>query len=265
MAVAKGLKIDLRRKRILEILSRDGQVWVSALAAELGTTPVTIRNDLAALGDEGYLERISGGAVKRVRGILSNGVHSRRAENREAKMRIAIAAAELIKDGQTLFINSGTTTYYTALELKRHKNLNIVTNSISVALELGDIPSFRVILLGGDINVHYSFTHGNNALEQLRQFKANKTILSMDGIHLNAGLTTYHAEEAAVNRVMMERSEETIVVADQSKLGYESFSFVADLFSVSYLVTDLEEDEDALVVELKRAGLRIITAAGALS
>ncbi|MDR2619388.1 MAG: DeoR/GlpR family DNA-binding transcription regulator [Treponema sp.] len=255
----RGLKIDQRRKRILEILARDGQVWVSNLAAEMGTTPVTIRNDLAALCEEGRLERVNGGAVKRARGILSTGGHSRLAENQEAKIRIAAAAAGLIKDGQTLFINSGTTAYYTALELKRRKNLNIVTNSISVALELGDLPSFRVILLGGDINVQYSFTYGNNALEQLRQFKANKTILSMDGVHLDAGLTTYHAEEAVVNRVMMERSEETIIVADQRKLGYESFSFVSYLSAVSYLVTDSGGD-DSRLEELKKAELEIITA-----
>ncbi|MDR1596901.1 MAG: DeoR/GlpR family DNA-binding transcription regulator [Treponema sp.] len=259
MPPVQGLKIDQRRKRILETLSRDGQVWVSKLAAELGTTPVTIRNDLAALGGEGRLERINGGAVKPARGILSGG-HSRGIENREAKMRIAAAAAELIRDGQTLFINSGTTAYYTALELKRRKNLNIVTNSISVALELGDFPSFRVILLGGHINVQYSFTYGNNALEQLRQFKADKTVLSIDGIHPDAGLTTYHAEEAVVNRLMMERSEETIIVADQSKLGYESFSFVSGFSSVSCLVTDSGEEGNSRIEELKNAGLRIITA-----
>jgi DeoR/GlpR family transcriptional regulator of sugar metabolism len=260
MPPSKGLKIDQRRKRILDILSRDGQVWVSELSAALETTPVTIRNDLAALGEEGHLERINGGALKRTRNILNREGLSRMSGNREAKMRIAAAACELIRDGETLFINSGTTAYYTALELKRRKSLNVVTNSIPIALELGDVPSFRLILLGGDINAQYSFTYGNNVVEQLRQFRANKTILSMDGVRPDVGLTTYHAEEAVVNRVMMERSEETIIVADQSKLGYESFSFVSDLSSVSCLVTDVKEGENPLMEELKNAGLRIIMA-----
>jgi DeoR/GlpR family transcriptional regulator of sugar metabolism len=260
MAPSKGLKIDRRRKRILDILSRDGQVWVSELSAALKTTPVTIRNDLAALGEEGHLERINGGAIRRTRNILGREGLTRMAGNREVKTRIAAAASELIRDGETLFINSGTTAYYTALELKRRKSLNVVTNSIPVALELGDFPSFRVILLGGDINAQYSFTYGNNVVEQLRQFRASKTILSIDGVRADVGLTTYHAEEAVINRVMMERSEETIVVADRSKLGYESFSFVSDLSSVSYLITDAGEGENCLLEELKNTGLRILKA-----
>jgi DeoR/GlpR family transcriptional regulator of sugar metabolism len=260
MPSPKGLKIDQRRKRIINMLSRDGQVWVSKLSDELGATPVTIRNDLSALEEEGHLERIAGGAIKQVGHIFNGGIKDPKGENQEAKKRIAAAGAELVHDGETLFINSGTTAYYTALELKRHKNLNIVTNSIPIALELGDLPGFRIILLGGEINVHYSFIYGNNALEQLQKFRADKTILSMDGIHVTAGLTTYHAEEAALIRVMMERSGETIVVADQSKLGYESFSFVADLSQVTYLVANALPEQAPLAAELKAAGLNIISA-----
>ncbi|MDR3144751.1 MAG: DeoR/GlpR family DNA-binding transcription regulator [Treponema sp.] len=259
MPSPKGLKIDLRRKRILEMISRNGQVWVSELSAELGATPVTIRSDLSALAEEGHLERISGGAIMRVRNIFNSGIKNPKPENQETKKRIAAGAAKLIHDGETLFINSGTTAYYTALELKRCKNLNIVTNSIPIALELGDVSSFRIILLGGEINTRYSFVYGNNALEQLQKFRANKTILSMDGIHVNAGLTTYHAEEATLIRMMMERSGETIVVADRRKLGYESFSFVSDLSQVTYLVTDVSPEEIPCAAELKNAGLNIIS------
>jgi DeoR/GlpR family transcriptional regulator of sugar metabolism len=172
------------------------------------------------------------------------------------KKRIAELASDLVKDGETLFINSGTTTYYTAIELKRRKkSLNIVTNSIPVAMELGDVPTFRVILLGGSINTQYSFTFGANALEELRKFKADKTILSMDGIRADTGLTTYHAEEAIINRTMMERSGETIIVADHSKVGKESFSFVAPINAAHCLVTDGDEEIPA---ELENAGLTIV-------
>ena len=260
MPSPKRLKIDQRRRRILDMLARNGQVSISDLSTELEATPVTIRSDLAALGEEGLLERISGGAVPRVRSILNRGAFSRHSENQEAKLLIAAAAVKLVLDGETLFINSGTTSYYTARELKLRKNLKVVTNSIPVALELGEVPSFRVILLGGDINTQYSFTYGNNVLEHLRQFRADKTILSMDGIRADAGLTTYHAEEAVVNRVMIERSRETLIVADQRKLGYESFSFVSDLSSVSYLITDAREGEEDAVKEFEKSGLKIIFA-----
>jgi DeoR/GlpR family transcriptional regulator of sugar metabolism len=259
MPASKGLKIDIRRKRILEILARAGQVRVSDLSLELGATPVTIRSDLAALKEDGYLERTSGGAIQSVNNLYNMEFQRRRQENALIKKRIASAAAELVKNGETLFINSGTTTYYTAVVLKGHKNLNVVTNSLPVAIELGDVPTFRVILLGGDINSHYSFTYGINALEQLRLFKADKTILSMDGIRADAGLTTYHAEEAVINRTMMERAGETIIVADHRKIGYESFSFVSSLSAAAFLVTDIDEGLKPAIKDIENAGPRIIT------
>jgi DeoR/GlpR family transcriptional regulator of sugar metabolism len=255
MPVSKGLKIDIRRKRILEILNRDGQVRVAELVLELGATPVTIRSDLDALKTDGYLERTPGGAVQTVKNFYHADFQQRRQENASEKKRIAVLASELVKDGETLFINSGTTTYNTAIELKRHKSLNIVTNSIPVAMELGDVPTFRVILLGGSINTQYSFTFGVNALEELRKFKADKTILSMDGIRADTGFTTYHAEEAIINRTMMERSGETVIVAEHRKVGKESFSFVAPINAAHYLVTDGDDESFA---ELENTDLRIV-------
>ena len=187
-------------------------------------------------------------------------LHFHRQDNSDIKKRIAAAAAALVSDGETLFINSGTTTYFTAIELKKRKNLNIVTNSLPVAMELGGVPSFRVVLLGGEINTLYSFICGTNALEQLRQFKADKTILSMDGIGEGCGLTTYHAEEAVVNRTMMERSRETIITADHTKIGYESFSFVAELRAGLTLVTDGAKAEAASLDKIRKAGVCIILA-----
>ena len=260
MVSPKRLKIDYRRKKILELLSKKGRVWVSELSEELGTTPVTIRNDLAALGDEGLLDRVSGGAVQRVNNYYNVELHLRRQDNDDIKKRIAETAAALISDGETLFINSGTTTYFTAIELKKRKNLNIVTNSIPIAMELGTVSGFTVMLLGGEINTQYSFTCGINTLEQLRHFKADKTLLSMDGIDARCGLTTYHAEEAVINRTMIERSRETIITADHTKIGYESFSFVEDLHAGLTLVTDEQDPEASFLEEIEKAGVHIILA-----
>lgn len=256
MAKGTGLKIDLRRKRILEILSRDGQVRVSQLSGELDATPVTIRSDLTALERDGYLERIAGGAIQTVKNFYNMELQQRKQYNASYKRQIGDVAANLVHDGETLLINSGTTTLYTAIELRRHKNLNIVTNSLAVAMELGNTPTFRVILLGGDINVQYSFTHGATALEQLRQFKADKTILSVDGIRPD-GISTYHAEEAVINRAMIERSRETIIVADITKLGHESFSYIDDLAGGFTWVTN-PGGEAALLREIEAMGVTVI-------
>ncbi len=235
-----GLKIDERRQRILSILNRDGQVKVSQLSQDLGTSVVTIRSDLAALERDGYLERTSGGAVQTVNNFYHLDFRFRTQRNLQSKKEIAAGVSSLVQDGETLFINSGTTTYFTAIELKKNKNLNIVTNSLTVAVELGSVPTFRVLLLGGEINAQYSFTYGNEVLQQLRKYKADKAILSMDGVDMEAGLTTYHAEEAEVDRVMMERARQIIVAADATKFGHESFSYVGDLNKIQTWVTNEE-------------------------
>jgi len=253
----EGLKIDVRRKKILEMLDRDGQVRVAQLSEILGTTVVTIRSDLAALERSGYLERMPGGAIQTVKNYYNMEFQRRKQENMQYKKAIAVAASNMVSDGETLMINSGTTTFLTAVELKRHKNLNIVTNSISVAVELGAYPTFRVILLGGEINVQYSFIYGNDAMLQLKNYKADKAILSIDGINSDVGLTTYHAEEAVIDRLMMERSRQTVIVADYTKLGHESFFNIGAISGAGSWVTNDCISENQLD-KIRALGIEVI-------
>ena len=240
--MAGELKIDSRRKKILEILRRDGQVRVAQLSETLGASVVTIRSDLDALEEDGYLERTSGGAIQTMRNYYNLEFQRRKHERMEMKKAIAAAAAAMVHDGDTLFINSGTTTFFTAVELRQRKNLNIVTNSVSVAMELGGMPTFRVILLGGDVNAQYSFSCGDDAKEQIARYRADWAVLSVDGVNPGTGITTYHAEESVIDRIMMERAQKTLIVADSSKLGRESFSRISALSSGTILITDSEAD-----------------------
>ena len=238
MANAKGLKIDARRKRIVELLAQKGEVRVSELSALFDATEVTIRNDLSALESDGYLQRVAGGAVQTVRNFYNLDYIQRSRNNLEYKNAIGRAVVSLIEDGQTLMINSGATTSAVAAALKTKRNLNIVTNSLTVAMEMGTVPTFRVILLGGEINVQYAFVYGSDTLEQLEHYKADCAILSVDGISAQSGLTTYHAEEAPVDRAMIRRVRSTIVAADYAKVGHESFSSVHGLGGGLALVTN---------------------------
>ena len=246
MGGMSGLKIDARRKQIQDILTREGKVRVSQLSSILGASEVTIRNDLAELEKNGYLERISGGAVLTTRNYYNMDFQQRKQERAAEKQSIAIAAANLVNDGDTLMINSGTTSFFTAVELKKLKNLNIVTNSISIAMELGHHPTFRVILLGGEINPQYSFSYGIDAISQLQKYKADKVILSVDGICVNSGITTYHAEETEINKIMLNRAQESIIVGDYTKVGHESFSYICDLARLGCFVTNDCADETQL-------------------
>lgn len=251
----RKLKIDIRREKILSLLQKTGKVSVTALSKELGATTVTIRNDLSALERDGYLMRVQGGAV-----IISNREAST-TQNREIshyaqKCAIAQAVAERVRDGNTLFINSGTTSVCVAEALKVRKNLNIVTNSLKVATELGSVSSFRVLLLGGVINSQYGFTSGDDAQTQLARYQADWAILAVDGVSARGGITTYHAEEATVDRMMLAGAKHVLITADSSKIGNAGFSRVSDCSPRLELITDSHADAQT-VEQLVEQGVKV--------
>lgn len=252
--MAEGkLKIDIRRNRILEILKRDGRAQVKELCRTLGVTPVTIRTDLDTLENEGYVERVSGGAI-----YLGDGaaVHRDNVPNSAEKHEIAEKIAAMISDGDTVFINSGTTTEIIANALRVRRGLNIVTNSLGVASAFRGVGSFRIILLGGELNAEYGFTYGADAEDKLNRCHADWSILSIDGVSAESGITTYHAEEAAINRIMLERSTNRLIAAVSPKIGRTGFMKVCDCSPKIKIVTNRCENSD--FSKLRSVGVTVI-------
>lgn len=247
------LKIDIRRNKILDTLQKQGKALVSELSRELNVTPATVRTDLDALEQDGRLERVQGGAILRQSEIGSG---FRTGSEKEEKRAVAAWTAEQIADGSTLFINSGTTTRCVAQALKGRRKLNVVTNSLAVAEELGEQASIHVILLGGEINMQYGFTFGEDALKQLGRYQADWSILSVDGVSASGGITTFHAEEAAVNRLMMERSGRILIAADHTKIGRTGFTHLHDIDASVELVTDTGCEKEA-VEGLRELGMYV--------
>lgn len=248
----RKLKIDVRRGKILELLRQQGTISVASLSDLLGATAVTIRSDLTALERDGYLTRMQGGAVLRADRQMPS---ERSIAHSTQKQRIAKTITEMIRDGDTLFINSGTTTYCIAQALKNRKNLHIVTNSVEVAQVLGDVPTFRVILLGGVINTQYGFTYGGDTQEQLERYQADWSILSVDGISAKSGVTTYHAEEAILDRMMMHGAKNILIAADQTKIGRAGFAKICECGETLHLVTDGGAPEDMEL--LRSTGIQV--------
>lgn len=246
------LSVEDRRNKIIEILTQQGRVKVVELSKLFGTSEVTIRNDLSELDNMGLLERIHGGAVSAYRAYYNMSLHERMKTNEEEKRRIALEASKLISDGDTLMVNSGTTTLFTVQELRSTKNLTIVTNSLSIAQETGHYRNIHVILLGGNFDPQYQFTYGDDAINQLSRYRANKLILSVDGISLNNGITTFHHLEADVSRQMAARVNKTIVVADYTKIGRTSFAHINSIDGVDILISDQKANQEELNKIAKR-------------
>lgn len=255
-----SLKIDIRRGAIMDRLRRDGRVLVSELARELNATQATIRNDLTALENDGQLVRMQGGALMLMRGGAQSPVLKAAAERCTAeKRRIAACCASMIHDGDTLMLNSGTTTLAVARALTAHKALHILTNSIAIATELGAVPTFQVMLLGGEINAQYGFIYGSDALLQLERYRSDWAILSVDSMSAAGGVTTYHPDEAVVDLSMLNRAGRTLVTADHTKIGRSGFARFHDVDKSLTLITDAESD-GAQLKEMEAHGLEIILA-----
>lgn len=255
----EDFKLAERRQMILDLLNVENRVLVSDLSRRFSISEVTIRNDLAELEHRGLLERIHGGAIPVKRSYYNMTLSERSQANVELKKLIAVQAASLVDDGETLLINAGTTTLLVAMELKKKHNLKVVTNSIPIAQAIDESDDNSVILLGGKLNGRYLFTYGMDALEQLKHYRADRLILSVDGVEPRIGISTYHYEESELDRLMIERSNKVLVVADSSKIGVESFVSIAGMDSVDALITN-GDVPDTFVQAMKKRGIETIQA-----
>ena len=241
------LKIDTRRRKILEMLKNEGQVTVKQLSDVFGTTPVTIRNDLDTLALEERLVRTRGGAVKKADDAQPDWYAADINEiyKRAEKAAIAEKVLDYVQNGDTLFINSGTTTLMVAEALSKRHGLHVVTTSLAVASYMTRLPGIHVVLLGGELNANYGFTHGGDAVEQLRRYRSDWCILSVDGVDAENGITTFHAEEVMLDRMMIDQSKRHIIVADHTKIGRAGFSRVCGVHSELIIITDSGCDRSA--------------------
>ncbi len=253
------MDINERREKILEILKESGQIKVAELSKQFGISSITIRSDLADLEDKGLLFRVHGGAINSYKSYCDMDLQQRLGTNLKAKQLIAKRAVEMIKDHDTIMFNSGTTTLTVFRAIPPHLHLNIVTNSISIALEASGNPNFNVILLGGFVNSKYQFIYGDDALNQLKNYHADKLFLSVDGISPKAGLTTYYDREAELARQMLSQSASKIIVADSSKVGRTAFANIAETASADYLITDDTANSGDEIAALKKSLRKIIT------
>lgn len=215
----------------MELLRKSGTAQASDISGMLQVSLVTVRKDLQRMENEGLLHRIHGGAAIK-------DVQTTHDPRMLAMERIAEAAAGEIADGDCVIMNAGNTTLLTARKLLGRKGITIITNSIAIARELVQQTGIKLIFLGGEVNAEAVFTYGWDAVTQLEQYKANKLILSASGLSCTTGLTTRHMEAADLLRKMIARTETVIAVADDTKIGFESFYHVGDLNAVDQLITN---------------------------
>src|SRR5450755_4203859 len=227
-----------RRREILELLQIEGRVLVRDLSKRFKTSLITIRKDLESLHHEGQLERTHGGALPIKTGAMKDRtLREKERLHRQDKMRIASAAMHMIRQGQVIILDSGTTTTAIARACRHFKSLTIITNATNIAAEMADTP-VEVILTGGVLRKNSFSLVGPLAEESLRKLSADLLFLAVDGFDVRYGLTTPNLLESRVNRAMAEAARRTIVVCDSSKFGRRSLSLIMPTSAVHEAITD---------------------------
>lgn len=235
---------ESRKQQILDLIRRDGSVRVATLSQLFEVSEVTVRNYLTDMESKGLLTRTHGGAISSYKPYCSMNFNQRLETNHIEKDIIAKKIALMIEPNDTVMLNAGTTTLLVFRHLPAEYHLNIITNSISIALEASANPNFNIVLIGGSVNSKYQFTFGSDATSILRKYYADKLILSVDGIDFNGGFSTYYNEEIDVDRQMLEQSSVSIIAADRSKFGRNAMAKISDLSTADFIVTTYKPDKN---------------------
>ncbi|MCK3657032.1 transcriptional regulator [Pasteurellaceae bacterium Macca] len=226
-----------RRADILVFLQERGSCRVEELARLFEVSTVTIRSDLNALEQQGYLTRSHGFAVLNSRLIAELSIADKRHNHPERKQQIGQLAASLLKEGERIILDSGTTTKAIVSHIG-DLSLTVLTNGLDVATELLVCPNVEIRLTGGVLRRNAMSFSGVMADNNLRHYRFHKVFLGVDGFDLHKGVTTFNEQEAQLNRLMCEAADQVIVVADSSKFGQYSHFVICPANQIDVLVTD---------------------------
>lgn len=246
-----------RQREILRVLEHEGSVAISTLARKLEVSLETIRRDLKPLADSGSLVKMHG-SVSLASMVGEAPFERRMRENSDAKRAIAAAVAATIRDGDSIMLDTGTTTSFLARELLGHRRLTVVTNSSDIARTLATLNDNKVYMAGGELRSDNGAAFGSTAIDFINRFSVTHAIISTGAVNAQ-GMMDYDLEEAEFARTVIQRGRRSLVVTDQSKFGREGLVRVCGFEVISELATDGEPPAD-IAEALLAAGGRLLLA-----
>ncbi len=256
----ENLLKEERQQLILEILQENNRVTVTELSQRFNTSEVTIRRDLADLAAEGKLIRAHRGALMVTPAPPEPPIVQRMALQRELKEAIARATLPLVREGDSIFLGSGSTMSVFARMLGCRKRLTVFTNALNIAMDLANCEQeVTVVVTGGVVRPVELSLLGHMAEMTLPEVRVSKVFMGAQAISLEGGWTTDHIPEVSTTRRTLEMSPELIVLADHSKFGQTAAAVIAPLIRITTLVTDSGTDP-GMIAEIEARGVRVIVA-----
>ncbi|MEA4882339.1 MAG: DeoR/GlpR family DNA-binding transcription regulator [Clostridia bacterium] len=237
-----------RRSRIMQLISEHGSAAVADLSETMNVSTMTIRRDIAYLASQGRVIKAHGGAVSARESTASEpGYEIKARVNVEEKRRIGLTAAGMVEDGETIVLDSGSTTFQIAALLRSKRDLTVVTNDLVIATSLSKTPSISVLLIGGSIRPGIFSTVGPYAEEMLRQLSVDKVFLGADAVDAAKGVMNSNPEEVPIKRLMMRAGHRVILAVDHSKFERIGLSFVCGVADLDMILTDKGIGDETLV------------------
>jgi DeoR/GlpR family transcriptional regulator of sugar metabolism len=248
-----------RHRRIMDYLTIQKSADVSNLSGLLNVSEVTVRKDLERLERDGLLTRSHGGAILNERLLFEPSFAEKEDLYLTEKRAIAEAAAQLVTDGMTIAVMTGTTLSHMPALLKGHKRLNIVTNALNIATELINEDGIEVYLTGGSIRPNTFAMVGEMADRSLEGIYVELAFIGVNGFSMEHGLTTPSLEEARVVKKVLEQARRIVVAADHTKFGHVAFSRICGVEQIHTVITDSRTPID-LIEKLRDKGATVIVA-----
>lgn len=248
-----------RHRAILKLLQQDGTVTIADLARRLDVSLETVRRDIKPLASEGAILKMHG-AISLPSVIGEAPFERRMRENSEAKRAIAAAMAATVRDGDSIMLDTGTTTSFLARELLGHRRLTVITNSSDIARTLSTINDNRVYMAGGELRSDNGAAFGVTAIEFVSRFSVSHAVISTGAIDAIGGIMDFDLEEAEFARMVLSCGRRTVAITDHSKFGRQGLVKVCDFAAIGEIITDrpppshIREVLDVASVRLTLAG-----------
>ncbi|MBK1813851.1 DeoR/GlpR transcriptional regulator [Clostridium sp. YIM B02505] len=248
-----------RQQKILDMLNSESSIKVMDIAVLLNVSESTIRRDLQELEEKKLLMRTHGGAVGiNNRTSFEPSFTDKQDEQIDQKHNIAEVASEMIEDGDTIILDSGTTTLEIAKRINK-RDITVITNSIDIAAELSEKEGIEIIVTGGSLRLNTRAMVGHLTESVIKNFRVDKAFIGANGVSIEDGITTPNFIEAQTKKSMINYASKVIIVADSSKFNNVSFSVICPVKAASMIITSKDIEED-IVKQYAEIGVDIITA-----
>lgn len=243
-----------RRNQILEKLQADKKVVVSELSQLYEVSEETIRRDLDKLEKEGLATKSYGGAVLRENVSIDLPFNVRKNQNVISKQKMAEMAADMVKDGERIYLDASTTAVFVAKALKNKENLTVITNSVEILLELSDVSGWNIVSTGGSMLKGYLAFFGSRAENVIREYYPDKVFVSCKALDHRLGIMESQDIFASAKKTVLKTGRKNILVVDSTKFNQSSFSVAGDLRDIDVVITD-EKPDDMWLTHFEELGI----------